>query len=98
MSEMIERVARAIFEAWRTAKGAEGTWDEALRAHAAGQASYPTAFEYVELARAEARAAIRAMREPNAIMVASTAHVLDAGPHRIWRAMIDAALGDPPHD
>ncbi len=45
-----------------------------------------------ELAREEARAAIRAMREPSDVMVDAGQHECGHAPSVIWRAMINAAL------
>jgi hypothetical protein len=91
MSEsMVERVARAIFETRRMTKAADGTWDEALKGHAM---KLPASFEIVELARAEARAAIEAMREPTEAMISGGFNEAHKG-HVIgtWVTMIDAAL------
>lgn len=68
MSEMVERVARAIFNKWREREKAETTWEDALAGHAAGPGEFPHMHRTVELARAEAIAAIEAMREPTQAM------------------------------
>ena len=100
MSEMVERVARAVFEAipHQDARVKDKvryfTWESYCE-------EAPT---FAEQIRGQARAAIAAMREPTNTMVAAA---LDAnldiywgyyaderpgGPDGPWRAMIDAAL------
>jgi hypothetical protein len=80
-SEMVERVARALYELGATTPGdlwgcATPTWQES--------------------ARREARAAIAAMGDPTEAMCAAGASastsVRPEGVPLIWRAMIDEAL------
>lgn len=98
MSRKVEEVARAIFNAWREHEHAEATWEDVLAGHAAGPDEFPNMHRTVELARAEALAAIKAMREPTTEML----EVLrDEGlvamaerwkGREIYYAMIDEAL------
>jgi hypothetical protein len=76
--EMVERVARAL---------ADG-------AHCPSQCSTYCGDKTACVARAAARAAIGAMREPTEAMVAAgDPHTSDFGtPDGVWRAMITAAL------
>lgn len=59
--DMVERVARAIFDKYAEAESIEGTWDECRRA-SADPDTYPTAARWHALALVEARAAIEAMQ------------------------------------
>lgn len=79
MSEMVERVARAIATAqW----GAENATDEAWRELCDDYDLW-----------AEARAAIEAMREPTKQMVEAADYYFDRGsPVVPWQDMIDEAL------
>jgi hypothetical protein len=83
MSEMVERVALAIYVA--EIGGPEG-WN------------HPRVEAGKERWFAKARAAIEAMREPTETMVNEGADELRAGdrsrstPPHVWRAMIDGAL------
>lgn len=54
----VEEVARAIFTTWADENGVSETWEEIV------ELGHP----YVDLAYAEARAAIEAMREPTVAM------------------------------
>lgn len=94
MSEMVERVARAIVSA---ADGTEGVGFDALMADQSGE---PIRIYKEELLKV-ARAAIAAMREPTGLMIAGADDPLDwagdgwgerATPETVWRAMTDAAL------
>ena len=79
MSEMVERVAAAIFCSHIGGNG----WPEGLPENAK------------DYWRKEARAAIEAMREPTEAMIDKTwrEQVADSGdPDGVWRVMIDAAL------
>lgn len=98
MSDMVERVARAIFEAWAAEESAASTWGDVCQRAKDG---YPHAQKWHRMAISEARAAIEAMREPTAEMEAAGMKVDDellvpppgfyvAKP--IYQAMIDAAL------
>lgn len=85
MNEMIERVARAVYEARNSGRATVAEWLELPQAVRAEE-------------RRDARAAIEAMREPTEGMV-QAAH--EEAPHigsvfwwHSWRAMIDAALKD----
>ena len=86
MSEMVERVARAIYEG-RNGRGCK-PWSLLTQMHKG---------PYFQ----DAKDAIRAMREPTEAMVNSPmARCYNTGPfaekevRRIFRAMIDAALSD----
>lgn len=98
MSEMIERVARAIYDAYRLALNADATWDEVCAM--AARPEYPNARQWHALGLAEARAAIRAMREPTVDMEIAGAEqwMCEAAAEDRsgvnWRAMIDFALLD----
>jgi hypothetical protein len=84
MSEMIERVARAIYETWAQRTGLGESWDEIVRLN----------HSFVGLAHAEARAAIEAMREPTAAMI-DAAYEVQSGermPEVTWDVMIVAAI------
>lgn len=86
MSEMIERVSRALYpEKW------EG--HDVCRELHPDYWAFPMEIEDRDRLLARARTAIEAMREPSKAM--DTAG-LDCGPDRdhgtYWRAMIDAAL------
>jgi hypothetical protein len=84
MNEMVERVARAPYERLAKRRGSfVRTWDALPKR---GQEYY----------RADARAAIAAMREPTETMLAIWADVGDTREKaaHLWRAMIDAALAD----
>ena len=90
MSEMVERVARAI---WQESVGRADWYKwETFRPDAWGRC----------LSMAQARAAIEAMREPTEAMIEAARNEDDPGfcdepgfaaPHKdAWQAMIDAAL------
>jgi hypothetical protein len=98
MSEMIERVSRAIYS-----DDDPEAWDEALRM----AAKYPETMAHyqqdIDETRAKARRAIEAMRDPTAAMIEaepdgdgefdktnSVAHA-----KAFWQAMIDEALALP---
>ena len=90
-SEMVERVAKAIWAAWRGPEGLGAEWPDASeRSRQAGHRM--------------AVAAIRAMREPTGAMLEPAAAILDVAGHlpdvlvvsAHWRAMIDEALKEPP--
>lgn len=68
---MVERVARAIHEAWAKEEGSEVTWPELL--DRAGRDGYPNAKKWLGMTYAKARAAIEAMREPTPEMIATVA-------------------------
>jgi hypothetical protein len=86
-SEMIERVARAL---WVQHTGRGDWWDDP---------SYAALTEETRNGyRGFARAAIAAMREPSQAMIeAGGKVVLHIGDHRssadVWRAMIDEVMG-----
>jgi hypothetical protein len=93
MSEMVERVARALQrDDFETANEADAVWNDQ---------SEPD--PYKESYRSSARAAIAAMREPTALMLfvarkmeADNEHRwVKAVGHDYWEAMIDAALAEP---
>lgn len=94
MSAMVERVARAIYDAADASGEYVGTWDRAY-------VVLDGAFDL----RVLARAALAAMREPTEEMLdavsmrdieGTDAHAwrMEAADH--WRAMIDAALDAAP--
>jgi len=97
VSEMVERVARAIFEAWATEESAASTWDDVCQRAKDG---YPHAIKWHRMAISEARAAIEAMRKPNEDMyeAAWNAEVSCSYTESAyaWSAMIDAALNEKP--
>jgi hypothetical protein len=90
MSEMVERVARAIHKTYHadTMDGLSGgsvdaAWDRLAE------------FDCQDEWRAAARAVIAAMREPTEAMIEGTNYpntTWDSGDADVWRAMIDAAL------
>jgi hypothetical protein len=82
MSEMVERVARAIFP-----EAEDYTWDDFANAPN-GSAERITASVY----RMRARAAIEAMREPTEAMVHAGMSEEGTDLPSEYRAMIDAAL------
>ena len=86
-NEMIERVAKAIYDAHVSRQPRPEDWDRWRELIAGGHQGR----HRVEDTRALARAAIEAMREPTEAMK-------DAGYEHgsrglVWRAMIDTALG-----
>ena len=91
MNEMIERVARAVYEKRNAGRRNVAEWDK-----------LPAAVKAEE--RRDARAAIAAMREPTADMLAAFVPARDNDElktwgarikERTWRAMIDAAIKEP---
>jgi hypothetical protein len=96
MSEMIERVAEAIYAVWARNNDVFAPWEECVRLH----------HSVVDEARQEAEAAIEAMREPSdEMMVAaemvvpelSTFAAKEASPsYNAYRAMITEALKETP--
>lgn len=101
MSEMIETVAKAIYEAKRLIEGVDSTWDEVKE-----RASRPDGYAYAKLSYAAstnaARAVIEAMMEPTEAMVNAAWPLPNFdGPimdHRksdlkdYWQAMLSEAL------
>src|SRR5690606_205253 len=88
--DMIERVARAMWEGERPHQGMAGvtSWDDIVRASDDLSAEVRTQW------RRQARWAIEAMREPTEEMVLAGVHHDNIGDMAgRWRAMIDAALG-----
>lgn len=76
MSEMVERVARALADC------AMEPFDEISREKFIG----------------DARAVIKAMREPTPQMIEEAwAAALNEDAKGVWRDMIETALGNPPH-
>lgn len=65
MTSKIEEVARAIYDEQREHEGVSITWEEAI----SGEFEFPNYFLRVLRCRAEARAAIKAMREPTEAMM-----------------------------
>jgi hypothetical protein len=89
---MVERVARAIFDASMISAGRTVLWDD----------DWPAEHTRNE-ARQCARAAIEAMKEPNTAMIDAGDLSVDFDPDsgssecntkNIWQAMISAALAD----
>jgi len=81
MSEMVERVARAI------ADEMVGDWDR-IPERSAGEASR-------EDLRVAARLAIEAMRDPtDAMLAACRWHIFEDASKQDWQTMIDAALAE----
>lgn len=108
MSEMVEKVARAICRVQGRDPNSPVAWSAAtVGAKEAGvsriidQPSYPRWHEF----KAEARAAIAAMREPTEAMEIAGCDafsrkfddpgVAAVSPEVAWRAMIDAAMKEP---
>jgi hypothetical protein len=91
MSEMVERVAQAIYEKWAANRSVPETWAEVSR----------LGHSIAREARDEARAAIEAMREPTVEMLVAAQEdwmCVRAAEERgdfIWRAMINTALEQP---
>jgi hypothetical protein len=84
MSEMIEKVAKAMWDARRGHANNSGVFLEFW-----GDGSIPKKNGILD----EARAAIAAMREPTEMMLWAGNEQLDcAGELRCWQAMIDEAL------
>src|SRR5260221_14106008 len=100
MSEMIERVARASFAAWRQRMIETGQCPEAIASTFEDLNESEREFAFIH-----ARAAIAAMREPNGIMATAggdTAFrerrmiygIPSIDTCAVYRAMIDAALAE----
>lgn len=93
----IEAVARAIYEVWHSEHYGEKqefnlTWDELIK----NSAEYQSFARISKLARREAIAAIRALREPTKKMISGYVSAHTSGvddPEHLYTAMIDAALG-----
>jgi hypothetical protein len=95
MSEMVERVAKAIFDAWAQAEGAETTWEELVEAQ--GKDGYAHSKKHYKMAVDEARAAISVMMEPTDDMENAGWEQLpdlpdDWSPISAYQRMIEAAL------
>lgn len=60
MSDLTERVARAIYEAWAIEENAETTWEDIVRMQ---EEEYPHAQKFYRMAFAEAKAAIGAYQD-----------------------------------
>jgi hypothetical protein len=90
MSEMIERVARALFDArpdrykWDKQKPVLVSWDEAIEQN----------YDSVRIFRQYARIAIDAMHEPTEAMKTQAVWFgLDPGVgENVWKEMIDVAI------
>ena len=78
MSEMIERVARALW-AVSDDSGEPWPWNECPEAQKAGY-------------RLHARAAVEATREPTEAMMLAACHAGNADMEASWRAAVDEAL------
>lgn len=89
MSEMVERVARGLWEsepvifAWGPQERHRIPWDVAVERDLAG----------VGIFRQFARAAIKAMREPTEAMC-DAGDEYNGNDRAVWQSMIDAALKD----
>jgi hypothetical protein len=96
--ETIERVARALYDD----EFGQGAWADLLASAKWGKLTRPTATERKYLQRA--RAAIEALRPTEQMKKAGAKAVeynsmIDEGEiAAMWRAMIDAALANPPKD
>jgi hypothetical protein len=87
MSEMIERLAKALYS-----EDDPDAWDEAVRI-AARFPNEKYLQEEIDETRAKARRAIEAMREPTEKMSKAAWDDGIDQPLVAWHAMIDAALG-----
>jgi hypothetical protein len=99
---MVERVAQATWEEWRTLDIAAPScrdlpFDELLRLAALPDGK--PAAQILSAARSQARVAIAAMREPTEAMLEAANREWDGRMSfrstGAWRAMIDAALAVP---
>lgn len=95
MSEMIERVAKAIFETWADAEGSETTWNALVQMQRMD--GYANSKKHYKMAFDEARAAISAMMEPTDDMENAGWEQLpdlpdDWSPISAYQRMIEAAL------
>lgn len=91
MTEMVERVARAIYETWAKNRNVTEPWDEVLR----------LGHSVVQEARSEASAAIEAMREPTTGMLEAMWAEEEAGggsARELWLVAIAAALTQSPQE
>lgn len=84
MSEMIERVAKAICKRRNTKQCASICFS-----HSSLNESCP---EVLTVWKEDAKAAIQAMREPTEEMIDATNKVADGEITETWQTMIDAAL------
>lgn len=73
-NDIVEKVARAIYEAFCEAEGIDATWEELRRMNAAD--GYATAKKWHRLAFVEARAAIEALRDPTEAMIVAGAEAI----------------------
>lgn len=105
MNEMIERVARAMWENWRTLEIASPVmascdFDEICRLAGLPGEIGQKARVVVDAGYAQARAAIAAMREPTEAIIDAVFKIEgetddEREPARVqWREMIDAALAE----
>lgn len=97
MSEMIERVAKALYDMEPIEDSGESidgfqvtpagalTWEAVKECHE----------EVAEHYREQAQAAIAAMREPTEAMMDAGDIFADNTVRQCWQAMIDEALGEP---
>lgn len=92
MAEMVERVAKSIYETWANIEGSDVTWEELAERNAMD--GYPNAKKWYAMAHLEARAAIQAMCEPTEAMNANMVEALNdyADPWAVWQAGLAAAL------
>jgi hypothetical protein len=85
MSEMVERVARTIWDEW-------SLWGSPIREAKPNWADLTA--DQQGIGRRIARAAIEAMREPSPAMHRAGAASVGSAAGRVWHAMIDTALKD----
>lgn len=102
--ELIEKVARAIFETWRDENKSDATWEELLSMQR--RDGYMEGKKIYDLASKEAKAAIStildALQEPTEGMILSYEEYMNetkifSRPHgaHVWRALLNASpLGE----
>lgn len=91
MSEMIERIAKAIWEVRQPNPPGHAAWED--------YSGFGPSKTERSFTLAQARAAIQAMREPTLEMLKSGGQTPFHGadtPRVFWQAMIDEALAEPP--
>ena len=100
MNEMVERVARALYQLSPYEDAGEAI--DGFQVTPGGPIGWADLVEFDDSAanhwREEARTAIAAMREPTEVMCAAGDIVANDmwGPDVVWRTMIDAALANGP--
>jgi hypothetical protein len=95
MSEVVERVARAIYDAADPTSG-DCVAEALMHSPFVGAGIGRPIYDVMAICRSAARAAILAMREPTNAMVmagdAASPPFGDHNPYGAWTAMIDEAL------